>query len=83
MGGNNATDDNGRINSDPYYPGSDFLLVSNDRLHIHLDNNDDENNSDFTIYNGANTTVLKAEENGRLNLGINAGEAITITVGNQ
>ena len=83
LGGNNATDDNGRIDSDPNFPGSDLLLVSNDRFHIHLDNNDDENNSDFTIYNGANTTVLKAEESGRLNLGINAGETMTITIGDR
>ena len=49
LGGNSATDDNGRIDSDPYYPGSDLLLVSNDKFHIHLDNNNDEDNSDFTI----------------------------------
>ena len=65
------------------YPGSDLLFVSNDRFHIHLDNNNDEDNSDFSILNGANTTVLKAEESGRLNLGINAGEAMTITVGDR
>jgi hypothetical protein len=83
LGGNSAADDNGRIDSDPFFPGSDILLVSNDRLHIHLDNNNDEDNSDFTILNGANTTVLKAEESGRLNLGINAGAAMTITVGDR
>ena len=83
LGGNNSTDDNGRIDSDPNYPGSDLLFVSNDRFHIHLDNNNDGDNSDFTILNGANTTVLKAEENGRLNLGINAGAAMTITVGDR
>jgi hypothetical protein len=83
LGGNNSTDDNGRIDSDPDYPGSDLLFVSNDKFHIHLDNNNDEDNSDFTILNGANTSVLKAEENGRLNLGINAGESMTITVGDR
>jgi hypothetical protein len=83
LGGNNSTDDNGRIDSDPSRPGSDLLFVSNDKFHIHLDNNNDEANSDFTIYNGANSTVLKAEENGRLNLGINAGSAMTITVGDR
>jgi hypothetical protein len=83
LGGNSSTDDNGRIDSDPDFPGSDLLLVSNDRVHIHLDNNNDEDNSDFTIFNGANTSVLKVEENGRLNLGINAGEAMTITIGDR
>jgi hypothetical protein len=83
LGGNSSIDDNGRIDSDPGYPGSDLLLVSNDRFHIHLDNNNDENNSDFSILNGSNNTVLTAEENGRLNLGINAGAAMTITVGDR
>jgi hypothetical protein len=83
LGGNNATDDNGRIDSDPFFPGSDILLVSNDKLHIHLDNNNDEVNSDFTIYNGSNNMVLEAQENGRLNSGINAGGATTITIGDR
>jgi hypothetical protein len=83
LGGNNSTDDNGRIDSDPSYPGSDLLFVSNDKFHIHLDNNDDEDNSDFSILNGDNTTVLKAEETGRLNLGINAGETMAITIGDR
>jgi hypothetical protein len=83
LGGNNSTDDNGRIDSDPEYPGSDLLLVSNDKFHIHLDNNNDEVNSDFSILNGSNNTILTAEENGRLNLGIDAGEAMTITIGDR
>jgi hypothetical protein len=83
LGGNNSTDDNGRIDSDPNYPGSDLLFVSNDKFHIHLDNNNDEDNSDLSILNGANTTILKVEENGRLNLGINAGDAMTITIGDR
>jgi hypothetical protein len=83
LGGNNSTDDNGRIDSDPACPGSDLLMVSNDRFHIHLDNNNDEANSDFSILNGGNSTILTAEESGRLNLGINAGEAMTITIGDR
>jgi len=81
LGANNSTDDNGRIDSDPNYPGSDLLFVTNDKFNIHLDNNNDEANSDFSILNSANTTVLKVEEIGRLNLGINAGAATAITVG--
>ena len=83
LGGNNSTDDNGRIDSDPNYPSSDLLLVSNDRFHVHLDNNNDEANSDFTLYDSANKAILIAEETGRFNLGINAGAAITITVGDR
>ena len=65
------------------FPGSDLLLVSNDRFHIHLDNNDDEDNSDFSISTAPIHTILTAEENGGLNLGINAGEAMTITIGDR
>jgi hypothetical protein len=83
LGGNSAIDDNGRIDSDPAYPGSDLLFVSNDKINLHLDNNSDEANSDFSILNGANTTVLRAEESGRVNMGINAGEIVTITVGDR
>lgn len=83
LGGNSAADDNGRLDSDPYFPGSDLVLVSNDRFHIHLDNNNDEVNSDFSILNGSNDTILAAEENGRLNLGIDAGGTTIITVGDR
>ncbi len=83
LGGNNSTDDNGRIDSDPDFPGSDLLFVTNDKLNIHLDNNNDELNSDFTIFNGSNDLVLTAEENGRMNLGINAGAATVINVGDR
>jgi len=83
LGGNSIADDNGRIDSDPNFISSDLLFVSNDRVHIHLDNNNDEANSDFSILNGSNTTILTAEESGRLNLGINAGEAMTVTVGDR
>jgi hypothetical protein len=83
LGGNNSTDDNGRIDSDPNYPSSDLLFVSNDKFNIHLDNNNDDLNSDFTIFNGTNDLVFTAEENGRLNLGINAGSATAITVGDR
>ena len=83
LGGNSSADDNGRLDSDPYFPGSDLLLVSNDKFHIHLDNNNDEVNSDFSILNGSNDTILAAEENGRLNLGIDAGGTTIITVGDR
>ena len=83
LAANNSTDDNGRIDSDPDYPSSDLLFVSNDKFNIHLDNNNDEANSDFSILNGDNTTLLKVEETGRLNLGINAGKDTTINIGDR
>jgi len=83
LAGNNSTDDNGRIDSDPDYPSSDLLFVSNDKVNIHLDNDNDEDNSDFSILNGSNDVVLTAEENGRLNMGTNAGAATTISVGDR
>jgi hypothetical protein len=83
LGGSSSSEDNGRIDSDPDYPSSDLLLVSNDKFQVHLDNNNDEANSDFTLYDGANKVILKAEETGRVNLGINAGGTMTITVGDR
>ena len=83
LAGNTSNDDNGRIDSDPYFLSSDLLFVSNDKFDIHLDNNNDEDNSDFSILNGTNDVVLTAEENGRLNLGTNAGAATTISVGDR
>ena len=83
LGGNSTTEDNGRIDSDPLYPSSDLVLVSNDKIQLHLDNNSDEDNSDFTIYNGSNQVVVQAQENGRLNSGINAGDATVIAMGDR
>jgi hypothetical protein len=83
LAANDATSDNGRIDSDPAYPSSDLLFVTNDKFHVHLDNNNDETNSDFSIFNGDNTTLLKVEETGRLNLPINAGKDTIITLGDR
>jgi hypothetical protein len=63
LGGTSSTDDDGRIYSDPAYTGSDILLYSNDEVWIYLDEDDNED-AEFRIYNGANTNVFKVEEDG-------------------
>ncbi len=82
MLGGIAADDNGEIHSDPDYNSSDIVLISNDEVHIHLDENEDENGS-FQVSNGANESILGAYESGLVRLGINAGGAMTITVGDR
>ncbi len=63
LGGADATNDDGRIKSDPDYPGSDVILVSNDAIQLDLDNDNDENGN-FWVLNGANTTVFSINESG-------------------
>jgi hypothetical protein len=64
--------DDGRIYSWPELTGSDILLFSNDEAHVHLD---EDNNSDsaFVIYNGANTAVWTMTESGAAAFGTDAG----------
>jgi hypothetical protein len=62
LGGHSSADD-GRIDSDPYYDGSDILLYSNDEVWVHFDENQDEESS-FRVYNGANEMVFSVDENG-------------------
>ena len=78
-GGN---DDDGRILSDPAYASSDIYLISNDAILLDLDSDDDED-GDLEVRNSNSTTILKASENGNVHMGINAGEAMTITVGDR
>ena len=61
--GTYGSGDDGRISSDPELTGSDILMFSNDEFHIHLD---EDNNSDsaFVIYNGANVSVFSVDEAG-------------------
>jgi hypothetical protein len=76
-GGN---DDDGRILSDPAYASSDIYLKSNDAILLDLDSDDNED-GDLEVRNSSDTTILKASENGNVHLGIDAGEVMTITVG--
>jgi len=64
--------DDGRIYSWPELTGSDLLSFSNDEVHFHLD---EDNNSDsaFVIYNGANTAVWTMSESGAVSFGTEAG----------
>jgi len=64
--------DDGRIYSYPEVTSSDILLFSNDEVHIHLDEDDDESGT-FAIYNGANTAVWTVGEKGAVTFGTEAG----------
>jgi len=80
--GSGGNDDDGRILSDPAYNGSDIYLVSNDAIVLDLDNDNDED-GDLEVRNSGKTTILKAGENGGVNLGIDAGGATTINIGDR
>jgi hypothetical protein len=78
-GGN---DDDGRILSDPAYTSSDIYLISNDAIVFDLDSDDNED-GDLEVRNSSKTTILKASENGNVQLGIDAGDLTTISVGDR
>jgi hypothetical protein len=63
LAGNDASNDDGRIYSDPAFPGSDLIMVSNDAVQIELDNDSNESGN-LWVLNGANTTVFAINENG-------------------
>jgi hypothetical protein len=65
--------DDGRIYSSPALTGSDLLFFSNDETHIHLDE-DNNSESTFTIYNGANTAVFSVDETPKVTV---AGPLVT------
>jgi hypothetical protein len=81
LGANSASADNGCIHSSPAQTSSDILLVSNDDVQFHLDENDDEDGA-FRIYSGANNQILGAYETGLVRLGIN-GYTQSISVGDR
>jgi hypothetical protein len=57
--------DNGTIHSDPDVPNSDLVFYSNDNFHIHLDE-DNNQQSQFRIYNGANNITFQVEASGKV-----------------
>jgi hypothetical protein len=72
-GGSNSPDlvlggNNGRICSDPADNSSNIVLVSNNRVQIHLDDNMDDGGGTFSIYNGENDGIMVAQYNGDLYL---------------
>jgi hypothetical protein len=79
LGGTSAADD-GRIYSEPSLTGSDILLLSNDEVHVHLDE-DDNSSSAFSIYDGANTNLWSVGETGTA---VAAGpSAVQVNAGSQ
>ena len=69
--GNAATSsgDDGRLTSDPAYPSSDLVFVSNDTIRLDLDNDADGEDADFEIYNGSNTNIFNVDESGTVTYG--------------
>ena len=63
LGGNDDTNDDGRIQSQPWYSSSDIFLVSNDAIQLELDNDNDESGNVWVL-NGAGTTVFSINESG-------------------
>lgn len=63
LGGDGDSTDDGRIKSDPEYVSSDLFWLSNDAVQVELDNDNDENGN-FYILNGANATVFNVNESG-------------------
>jgi hypothetical protein len=66
LGGNNstATGDDGRIHSDPQYPSSDIIVISNDAVSIYLDQDDGGEDADFYVYDKDGTLLFDVDESG-------------------
>jgi hypothetical protein len=58
--------DDGRITSDPAYPSSDIVLLTNDGIRIDLDNDADGEEADFEIRDKDNTLILNVDESGSI-----------------
>jgi hypothetical protein len=71
LGANSSTQtgDDGRIYSDPSYPSSDILLITNDTIRIDLDEDGDGEDADFEIRNGGNTLIFNVDESGAVTFG--------------
>ena len=70
LGGNADTTagDNGIIKSDPSYPSSDIVLITNDNIRIDLNNDVSSETAEFEIYyNGSR--VFQVDESGNVNSG--------------
>ena len=68
LGGNNSSDDDGRIISDPLYSGSDIFLTSNDAVVIELDADNSNEDADFSIEDKDSNTIFNIDESGKLSL---------------
>ncbi len=65
LGGSSTANDDGRIVSQPGFPGSDVMIHSNDEVWLILDDDDDESGN-LLVLNGAGTQVLSVNESGNL-----------------
>jgi hypothetical protein len=61
LGGTSSTNEDGNLWSHPAYAGSDLLFFSNDEVHVHMDENNDEDGN-FNVFNGANNSVFRVNE---------------------
>ncbi len=67
LGGNNNTDEDGRIISDPIYSGSDIFITSNDAVVVQLDADAGAvEDADFSIQNKDANTIFNIDDGGEL-----------------
>lgn len=66
LGGNDstATGDDGRIHSDPQYPSSDIIVISNDAFSFYLDQDGSGEDADFYIYDKDWNLIFDVDESG-------------------
>ncbi len=66
LGGNGSgnSDDDGRIVSDPSFPGSDIWLDSNDAVVVRLDVDNSGEDSDFQVQNAAGDVIFNVDDGG-------------------
>ena len=62
--GGTAEEDDGVLSSSMAFPESDLVLVSNDLCVVVLDENNDDENSEFWIMNGDDEIVFSVDEEG-------------------
>ena len=61
-------DDDAVIRTQADQTSSDMILVSNDKIHLHLDDDNNDNLEDFKIFNGEDAEILKLDKNGNLTI---------------
>jgi hypothetical protein len=66
---NTGGGDDGRITSDPAYPSSDLVFVSNDTIRFDLDDDADGEDADFEVYDKDNNLIFNIDESGAVTSG--------------
>jgi hypothetical protein len=69
LGANSDAVDNGTIYSEPSDADSDLAFYGMDKVHIHLDEDNNTTYSDFSVYNGVNGVAFKVDEAGNTETG--------------